>query len=111
MEFFVHRVGRTARAGMEGTAIHLYTDQDRALLSKLTEDGIEFSNYDIIKGEWREVKAWNNRKLRGNQKDDLDQEAWKRVKRPKKVKPGYKVKLRKEQERIKRKLKKDKYRK
>lgn len=111
VEFFVHRVGRTARAGMEGTAIHLYTDQDRALLSKLTEDGVEFSNYDIIKGEWREVKAWNNRKLRGNQKDDLDQEAWKRVKRPKKVKPGYKVKLRKEQERIKRKLKKDKYRK
>ncbi|HHU19383.1 MAG TPA: DEAD/DEAH box helicase [Bacilli bacterium] len=110
-EFFIHRIGRTARAGMEGTAIHLYGEDDFPLLTKLSEDGLEFSNYEIVKGEWREIKAWNHRTVREKRGNDLDQEAWKRVKRPKKVKPGYKAKLRKEQQRIKRKLKQDKYRK
>lgn len=111
VEFFVHRIGRTARAGMEGTAIHLYGDQDHQLLGKLTAEGFEFANFEIVKGEWREAKAWNMRKERGKQVDDLDQEAWKRVKRPAKVKPGYKTKMRQEQQRIKRKLKQEKRRK
>ncbi|WP_440895864.1 DEAD/DEAH box helicase [Amphibacillus sp. Q70] len=105
VEFFIHRVGRTARAGMEGTAIHLYTDQDIHLLNKLVEQGTEFETFDIVKDEWKEIAPWNERKLRKRQSDELDQEAWKRVKKPKKVKPGYKVKMKRQQEKIKRQLK------
>lgn len=106
IEFFVHRIGRTARAGMEGTAIHLYTEQDLPLLEKLTEQGMDFVTYDIIKDEWKEINPWNERKLRKKQGNDLDQEAWRKVRKPKKVKPGYKVKMKKQQERFKRQLKK-----
>jgi|SRR5690625_386724 len=108
-EFFTHRVGRTARAGMEGTAIHLYDDQDLPLLNKLSEQGIQFTTYDIVKSEWKEIKPWDKRTIRKKEKDNLDREAWKRVRKPKKVKPGYKKKMRKEQEKIKRTLKKKKY--
>lgn len=107
-EFFTHRVGRTARAGMEGTAIHLYTDQDVTLLDKLEEQGIKFTTYDIVKSDWKEIKDWNKRTTRKKESDSLDKEAWKRVRRPKKVKPGYKKKMRIEQEQIKRKLKRKK---
>ncbi len=58
--FYVHRVGRTARAGMEGTAISLYSDHDLELIQKLHKKGLEFTTYDIANGEWKELKAWNN---------------------------------------------------
>ncbi|WP_067836981.1 DEAD/DEAH box helicase [Amphibacillus sediminis] len=104
-EFYIHRVGRTARAGMEGTAISLYTDQDYQLLNKLEERGIAFTTYDIHQGEWKELKSWNERAKRKKQGHDLDQEAWRRVRKPAKIKPGYKKKMKRQQERIKRQLK------
>src|SRR5699024_11697339 len=56
VEFFTHRIGRTARAGMEGTAIHLYTEQDAPIVNKLIEQGVRSeehtselqSRFDIV---------------------------------------------------------------
>ncbi|SEN55641.1 ATP-dependent RNA helicase CshB [Amphibacillus marinus] len=102
--FYIHRVGRTARAGMEGTAINLYGEDDLALLSKLSENKVEFTTYDIVNGEWKEIKPWNERTLRKKQGHDVDQEAWRRVRRPNKVKPGYKKKMKRQHERIKKQI-------
>ena len=42
-EFYIHRVGRTARAGMEGTAINLYSESDISFIQKLTQRGLSCS--------------------------------------------------------------------
>ncbi|WP_096270605.1 DEAD/DEAH box helicase [Paucisalibacillus globulus] len=105
-EFYIHRVGRTARAGMEGTAVSLYREDDLKLIEKLEQKGLEFIFYDVRNGEWKDAKSWNERNLRLKTTTDVEKEAWKQVRKPKKVKPGYKKKMKQQQESIKRKLNK-----
>ena len=106
-EFYIHRAGRTARAGMEGMVISLYSDEDTALIAQLEKKGINFQYSQIKQDELIEDKRYNQRSLRKNVQTELDKEAWKRVRKPEKVKPGYKKKMKKEQEKIKRRLKKN----
>ncbi|GEL78297.1 DEAD/DEAH box helicase [Tenuibacillus multivorans] len=109
VETYTHRVGRTARAGNKGTAVSFYEEKDMPLIEKLELTGIEFQNYDVKRGEWAPVKEWNNRRKRQAQENELEKEAWKKVRKPKKVKPGYKKKMKQEKEQIKKQLKKDKF--
>ncbi|WP_188206174.1 DEAD/DEAH box helicase [Alkalibacillus aidingensis] len=111
MDTYIHRVGRTARAGLEGTAISFYQEEDLKLIEDLEEKGIQFTNYDIKKGAWVEVKKWNERKKREKKESEIETEAWKRVRRRKQVKPGYKKKMKNEKEKIKKNLKREQYRK
>lgn len=104
-EFYIHRVGRTARAGGSGLAISFFTEGDYRLLESL-ENRIPFIYSDIKQNEWIEVKHFDRKKARRRKQSDLDRKAWKMVKKPKKVKPGYRKKMRREQERIKKQLKK-----
>lgn len=101
-DFYIHRVGRTARAGMEGTAISFYDDEDITLIEQLEKKGITFIYSDVKNGEWQTAKPWNKRTIRKQTSTNVEQEAWKRVKKPKKVKPGYKKKMKRQQEAIKR---------
>lgn len=106
VEFYIHRVGRTARAGLEGTAISFYEEKDIPLIQKLEKRGITFIYSEIKNGEFIEAKRYNRRETRKKTVTNLDAEAWKYVKKPKKVKPGYKKKLKQQHEHIKRRLKK-----
>ncbi|MEI3611693.1 DEAD/DEAH box helicase [Pseudogracilibacillus sp. SO30301A] len=108
LDFYIHRVGRTARAGLAGTAISFFREEDTALIEELEKKGIHFVFSDIKNGEWVDAKRFNKRELRKNIATKLDQEAWKQVKKPTKVKPGYKKKMKKQQERIKSRLKREK---
>ncbi|RWZ60057.1 DEAD/DEAH box helicase [Halobacillus fulvus] len=110
-EFYVHRVGRTARAGLEGTAINLYTEADLPLIQKLEKKGLSFNFYEVKNGEWKEVKAYNERQTRENKETDLQKQARKMVRKPKKVKPGYKKKMKRETEKNLRGLKREQFRK
>ncbi|WP_425454161.1 DEAD/DEAH box helicase [Oceanobacillus bengalensis] len=103
-EFYIHRVGRTARAGMEGTAISLYNEEDLKLINKLEEKGLAFTFVDVKNGEWLEAKPWNERQLRTKTTTNLEKEAWKQVRKVNKVKPGYKKKMKRQQESIKKQL-------
>ncbi|WP_337018454.1 DEAD/DEAH box helicase [Oceanobacillus massiliensis] len=105
-EFYIHRVGRTARAGMEGMAISLYDEADLKLIAKLEQKGLTFTYVEVKDGDWKEAKPWNERKLRTNTTTNSEREAWKQVPKAKKVKPGYKKKMKRQQESIKRKLNK-----
>lgn len=111
IDAYTHRVGRTARAGLEGTAVSFYTEQDIPLITKLEQRGIQFENVDIKNGEWVEVKEWNKRQIRIKREQRLDAEAWKKVRRNKQVKPGYKKKMWEEKEKIKKQLKKQQFKK
>src|SRR5690625_7905261 len=77
--FYIHRSGRTARAGLEGMAISFYDDEDIKLIELLEKKGIEFVYSDVRNGEWVQAKSWNKRTLRKKTVTNIEQEAWKQV--------------------------------
>lgn len=101
LEFYIHRVGRTARAGSSGIATTIYEPSDDDALVKLEKMGIEFVNMDFVKGEWIELEDRNRRHKRKRQADEVDKVAKSIVQKPKKVKPGYKKKMTQEMEQFK----------
>ncbi|MEK4424603.1 DEAD/DEAH box helicase [Solibacillus sp. FSL K6-1523] len=101
LEFFVHRVGRTARAGTKGTAITLFQPEDEDAIVRIEKMGIPFVQKDVKNGEWTELKERHSRKNRVKQIDEIDQKAIALVRKPKKVKPGYKRNMRWEMEKVK----------
>ncbi len=101
LDFYIHRVGRTARADYSGIAATIYEPSDEDSLIKLEKMGISFSNIDIEKGEMMKVGERNRRKNRQKQVDEVDKKAKSKVRKPSKVKPGYKKKMTREMDEIK----------
>lgn len=101
LEFFIHRVGRTARAGNKGTAITLFEPSDEDALARVEKMGIPFVQKDVKDGEWTELKDRHARKKRVKQENEIDVKAKALVRKPKKVKPGYKRNMKWEMEKIK----------
>ncbi|MEK4748278.1 DEAD/DEAH box helicase [Niallia sp. FSL W8-0177] len=110
LDFYVHRVGRTARAGYSGIALTIYEPSDEDKLNQLEKLGVEFKHMDLKKGEWIELDDRNRRKNRKKQVDKIDLKAKSLVKKPKKVKPGYKKKMQQQVETIKKREKRIKSR-
>jgi ATP-dependent RNA helicase CshB len=102
LDFYVHRVGRTARAGNSGIALTIYEPSDEDALNRLEKLGISFKHIDIKKGELSELEDRNRRKKRTKQSDEAEKVAKSFVKKPSKVKPGYKKKMQFEMDKIKR---------
>ena len=103
LEFFIHRVGRTARAGNKGTAITLYAPEDEDALIRVEKMGIPFEQKDVKNGEWIDLKDRHQRASRKGERkqDEIDAKAKSMVRKPKKVKPGYKRNMKWEMEKIK----------
>lgn len=110
-EFYIHRVGRTARAGGSGLAISLFTEDDYRLIEELEKQRIPFTYCTIKNSEWVEAKHFDRKQARKKKKSHIDEQAWKMVRKPKIVKPGYRKKMQREKERIKKQLQKEKHRK
>lgn len=101
LDFYVHRVGRTGRADYSGIALTIYESSDEDALNKLEKIGISFKNVDIQKGEWIKLGDRNKRKKRQKQGDEIEKQAKSQVRKPNKVKPGYKKKMSAEVDKIK----------
>ena len=101
LDFYVHRVGRTGRADYSGVALTLYETADEDALNRIEKLGITFQHVDIVKGELINLGDRNKRKNRQKQGDEIEQRAKSLVKKPQKVKPGYKKKISAEVEKIK----------
>ncbi|NUK30909.1 DEAD/DEAH box helicase [Parageobacillus sp. VR-IP] len=103
LQFYIHRVGRTARAGYTGIAATIYEPSDQDAITKLEKMGIEFQHRDLVRGEWVDLPPWNRRSKRARQDGEIAP-LLAQMKKPKQVKPGYKKKLLAEIEKQKRRL-------
>ncbi|EOL45853.1 DEAD/DEAH box helicase [Enterococcus caccae] len=95
LDFFIHRVGRTGRNGLDGTAITLYSPADEGAISEVEELGIHFQPKEIKNGELVDTYDRNRRTKREKSKDALEDPTLIGLvkKKKKKIKPGYKKKI------------------
>lgn len=96
LEYFVHRVGRTGRQDIEGTAITFVTPDDDEAISQLENKGISFELVEYRQGELVPARKRHARKNRSDTLSDMDDPTVRgMIKRnqKRKVKPGYKRKL------------------
>lgn len=94
LSFFVHRVGRTGRNGLPGTAITLYQPSDDSDIRELEKLGIKFTPKMIKNGEFQDTYDRDRRANREKSREKLDTEMLGLVKKKKKkIKPGYKKKI------------------
>ncbi|MFA9558752.1 DEAD/DEAH box helicase [Evansella sp. AB-rgal1] len=98
LEYYIHRVGRTARAGWDGIAITIVGRNDQDSITKLEKQGISFTYREIKDGEWVDIDKRNRPKMVSTAKVETGVKksgtSTKAKAKPKKVKPGYKKKAR-----------------
>ncbi|WP_416149340.1 DEAD/DEAH box helicase [Salipaludibacillus sp. HK11] len=95
LEYYIHRVGRTARAGWDGIALTLYGRSDQLSIEKLEKQGIQFVYKELKKGEWITIE----KRIAPVQKTNhTPGPPVKSTKSKQKVKPGYKKKAKREME-------------
>ncbi|WP_125581244.1 DEAD/DEAH box helicase [Levilactobacillus cerevisiae] len=97
LDFFVHRVGRTGRQGMHGTAITLYSPDEEAKVAEIEAMGIKFQPKRISNNEITDSYDRNRRTHRNKSTEKLDPGLIGFVmKKKKKIKPGYKHQIKQE---------------
>ncbi|MCM2677829.1 DEAD/DEAH box helicase [Alkalicoccobacillus plakortidis] len=94
LDFYVHRTGRTARAGMSGEAITFYAQTDQQAIERLVKKGISFKYVDLKKNEWVTLDKAPVGLGRSPVRKTETSGNKKAVAKPKKVKPAYKKKAR-----------------
>jgi len=103
LEFYIHRTGRTARANLDGVAITLFDTNEEEALSQLESRGITFAYKEFdASGELIDSNHRNRRVSRVKRENEIDKIAKAKVRKPKKVSPGYKKKMKAEMDKIRR---------
>jgi len=96
LDFLIHRIGRTGRNKMSGTAITFYGPGEENKVGEIEHMGIKFEPKDIKNGEIVDAQERDRRVHRKASQDKLDTKLVGFVKKQKnKRKPGYKNKIKK----------------
>ena len=104
VEFYIHRSGRTGRVDMDGICMSLYEFNDNRYLDTLEEKGVRTAYKEIRNQEIVDAKDREARSKRDWKENEIDRLAKSKVRKPKKVKPGYKKKYKQKVETEKKKL-------
>lgn len=104
IEFYIHRSGRTGRIDMDGICVSLYEFDDNKYLDSLEEKGVQATYKDIKDNQFVDAKIREARSKRDWKENEIDRLAKNKVKKSKKVKPGYKKKYKAKVEVEKKKL-------
>lgn len=106
LEYYVHRAGRTGRAGEKGTCYALYHEKDDASIRSLKKAGIRFQHMRYHKDSWQTLHPYGEKRLKTD--DELEKKiAMIYTRKSQKVKPGYKKKRAKQIETIHRHKKRE----
>lgn len=92
LDFYIHRSGRTGRGSYTGYCYSLYDSSDENVIRQLSKRGIQFVNRELKNGQWNDIETREKRNSRPREQTELEKEITKIVKKPTKVKPGYKKK-------------------
>lgn len=108
LEYYVHRAGRTGRAGSSGTCYALYKEDDDESIRSLMRRGIRFDHMRYRSTGWQTLRPYGQKHMR-KEDDELDKKIAMVYNNRKntKVKPGYKKKRKNEIDRIYRHKKRD----
>jgi len=103
LEFYIHRTGRTARANLDGVAITLFDTNEEEALSQLESRGIAFAYKEFdASGELVDSNHRNRRVSRVKRENEIDKIAKAKVRKPKRVSPGYKRKMKYQMDKVRR---------
>lgn len=91
LNFYIHRSGRTGRAGADGICYALYHEEDDASIRTLMKQGISFEHARYRADGWQKLRKYGMRRTRRDSEMDK-QISMMLTKKNTKVKPGYKKK-------------------
>ena len=91
LEYYIHRAGRTGRAGSTGICYALYQESDDQAIRSLQKRGIKFDHARHRTTGWQTLHPYGQKRLKTD--DELEKKiAMIMTKKNTKVKPGYKKK-------------------
>lgn len=102
IEYYIHRIGRTARFDQDGFALSFYDYDDESYLKKLKDKGLSYEFMVLKDNELKPTKERNNK---NKKESEAEIAIHKKHPMPKKVKPGYR---KKRNEVIQKEIKKEK---
>lgn len=104
-DFYIHRSGRCGRGKYTGECFSMYDTSNRQDVEALERKGIHFELKKIKDGKLVDAGERQKREKRVRQPSELEKQAQRIIRKPRKVKPGYKKKRKREVEKLYRKQK------
>lgn len=105
LDFYIHRSGRCGRGKYTGECYSMYDTSNENIVHALEKKGITFEIKELRGKHFIDSKDREKRKSRVKHQSDLEKQISSIVRKPKKVKPGYKKKRKREIEKLVRKEK------
>lgn len=105
LDFYIHRSGRCGRGKYTGECYSMYDTTNQSVVQTLEKKGITFEMKELGRNQFKDVKDREKRKSRVKHQTELEKQISSIVRKPKKVKPGYKKKRQREIEKLVRKEK------
>ncbi len=92
LDFYIHRSGRCGRGKYTGECYSMYDTSNQVLVEALEKKGITFEMMELKGNGFVQSKDREKRKNREKKTTDLENKIHSIVRKPTKVKPGYKKK-------------------
>ena len=106
LEYYIHRAGRTGRAGSDGICYALYQESDDQAIRSLMKRGVRFEHSRYHNNAWTKLRPYGQKFQK--QEDELSKQISKMMtKKNTKVKPGYKKKRQAAIEKLQRQKKRE----